>query len=309
MSVQGINTNEYSKLRSYYKYYIDSYNAIYRLKTEKEDEINSIYEMIKTELIDSKRHYVQSIIKGVLNVIPYNNRYTKSYLKLAKLIYDNNEVKEVNNIKSISNFLFYKEYDILLDKTDDFKEIELNYRDIHSENSIYRAIMTNDLGKFIYFTEREEFDEDQKLKSHLYPFSKKGYSLLELCCYHGAVDCFKLLRSKFEPKITDLCLQLSFLGGNQEIMSECLKYRKPNCKCMEYAKPYDKCMEYAIISHNIDFVTFLMNEYKIENNLLLCGKYDNLESFLVYFDQTNDFNECFIHSTMFNIPSFSEYFF
>ena len=33
--------------------------------------------------------------------IPYNNRYTKSYLSLAKI------VKEVDKIKDISSFLFY----------------------------------------------------------------------------------------------------------------------------------------------------------------------------------------------------------
>ena len=60
-------------------------------------------------------------------------------------------------------------------------------------------------------------------------------------------------------------------------MSECLKYQKPN----------EKCMEYAIISHNIDFVTFLMNEYNEEIALECCGDNNNLEAFLVYFDQTN----------------------
>ena len=282
MTVLGINTNEYSKLRSDYKYYIDSCNAIYRLNTEKDGEINSIYNLIKTELIDSKKHYVQTIIRNVLNAIPYNNRYTKSYLKLAKLIYDNNEVKGVNNID-----------------TDGFKERELNYIDIHSENSIYKAIMNNDIENLICFIEREEFDQDQKLISTLYPYSQDGYSLLELCCYHGAVDCFKILRTDCDSEITQKCLELSFLGENKEIMSECLKYQKPNCNCMEY----------AIISHNIDFVTFLMNEYNLKIDLGACGFYNNLESFLVYFDHINNFNECFIHSTMFNIPSFSEYFF
>ncbi|EAY21722.1 hypothetical protein TVAG_237480 [Trichomonas vaginalis G3] len=145
--------------------------------------------------------------------------------------------------------------------------------------------MYDDKGKFIFFTERDEFNEDQKLQSSLYPYIGEGYFLflfgyllLELCCYYGAVDCFKLLRTKFNSKITETCLELSFLGGNPEIMSECFKNLKTD----------EKCMEYAIISHNIDFVTFLMNEYSLEIDLLNCGIYKNLESFLVYFDQTND---------------------
>ncbi|EAX96681.1 hypothetical protein TVAG_489640 [Trichomonas vaginalis G3] len=131
--------------------------------------------------------------------------------------------------------------------------------DIHTENTIYRAIMHNDLEKFILFTERGEFDKDQKLESHLYPPFHRPFSLLELCCYHGAADCFKLLRTKFSSEITLTCLQFSFLGGNPEIMSECLKYQTPDYKCMEY----------AIVSHNIDFVTFLMNEYNIAIYLIL----------------------------------------
>ncbi|EAX97348.1 hypothetical protein TVAG_293530 [Trichomonas vaginalis G3] len=167
---------------------------------------------------------------------------------------------------------------------------------IHTEDSIDRAIMNNDLESFIAFTERDEFDEDQTLGSDLYP--SRRLSLLELCCYHGAVDCFKFLRTEFDSKITQTCLHFSFLGGNPEIMSECLKHHKPD----------EKCMKYAIISHNIDFVTFLMNEYKMKIDSYYCGMYNNLETLFVYFDQTNDINICFIISTRFDIPSLCEYF-
>ncbi|EAX87679.1 hypothetical protein TVAG_231460 [Trichomonas vaginalis G3] len=85
--------------------------------------------------------------------------------------------------------------------------------------------MCNDLGRFIAFTEIDRFDKDQILKSRLYPNPKEEFSFLELCCYHGAVDCFKLLRTKFNLEITQKCLELSFLRGNSEIMSECLKHK------------------------------------------------------------------------------------
>ncbi|EAY16273.1 hypothetical protein TVAG_423260 [Trichomonas vaginalis G3] len=298
MSGQDIHPNKYSELRSKYKYYIDSYVALYQLKTEKEEEINKIYKMIKTSLIDSNGYPPKRIMKDILNIIPYNNRYTKSYLLLAKLVSDDYHVNEINKVELISNFMFYKEYGIKLNKSDNFETINSKNLYIHTEDTIYRAIMNNDLERFITFTEREELDENQKLKCDLYPYSYYGYSLLELCCYHGAVDCFKLLRTKFKSEITPTCLKLSFLGRNPEIMSECLKYQKPN----EY------CMGYAIISHNIDFVTFLMNEYNREIDLEDCEIYNNLESFLVYFDQTNDINECFLYSPIFNIPSLCEYF-
>ncbi|EAY15284.1 hypothetical protein TVAG_394270 [Trichomonas vaginalis G3] len=296
MSDQDIHPNKYSELRSTYKYYIDLYTALYQLKTEKEEKLNSIYKMIKTEMIDSKKHPPRNILRDILNIIPFNNRYTKSYLYLAKRVYDDYPMKQVNNIHDVSNFIFYKEYGIEL-----YEIRILNYGniDIHTENTIYKAFMDNDLKRFIYFTGRDDFDKNQKLESDLYPFSKE-LSLLELCCYYGAVDCFKLLRTKFNSEITSQCLEFSFLGGNPEIMNECLKYQKPNLECMMY----------AIISHNIDFVTFLMNEYNFELSIFrnIFGEYNNLESFLVYFDQTNDIDECFLYSTEFNISSLCEYF-
>ena len=94
---QDVHPNKYNKLRSIYKYYIDSYLALYQLKTEKEEELKSIYKMIKTELIDSKNYLPARVIRDILNIIPYNNRYAKSYLSLAKLISDEYHIEEVNN--------------------------------------------------------------------------------------------------------------------------------------------------------------------------------------------------------------------
>ena len=125
--------------------------------------------MIKTELIDSKKYPPKNIIRDILKIIPYKNGYTKSYLYLAKLISDEYHVKEVNNVEFISNFLFYKEYGIKLDKSDDFEEIKLEDLAILSENTIYRAIMNNNVELFIVLIERDDFDEYQELKNSLYP--------------------------------------------------------------------------------------------------------------------------------------------
>ncbi|EAY07703.1 hypothetical protein TVAG_117840 [Trichomonas vaginalis G3] len=194
MSGQDVDANKFIEWRSKYKYYIDSYLALYQLKTEIEEELKSIHKMIKTELIDSKKFLPANVVKDILNIIPYNNRYTKSYLFLAKLISDDYHVTEVSNVAIVPNFLLYKEYGIKLDKSANFKEIKTDNLDIHTENSIFKAIMYNDKEKFISFTEREGLDENQKLVSNLYPDSDERYSLLELCCYHGAADCFKFLR-------------------------------------------------------------------------------------------------------------------
>ncbi|EAY19506.1 hypothetical protein TVAG_136370 [Trichomonas vaginalis G3] len=122
MSEKDIHPNNFSELRSICKHYIDSYNALYQLKTEREEELKDIYKQIKTELIDSKKYSSKKIIEDILFIIPFNNRYTKSYLSLVKLISDDYHVEEVNHVECISNFLFYKEYGIKLDKSDDFEK-------------------------------------------------------------------------------------------------------------------------------------------------------------------------------------------
>ncbi|EAY18309.1 ankyrin repeat protein, putative [Trichomonas vaginalis G3] len=156
--------------------------------------------------------------------------------------------------------------------------------------------MKDDRSSLIVFIKDDDgFDTHQMMDSDYYP---DGYlSLLELCCYHGAVDCFKIFRTKFNFKITKRCLELAFIGGNPDIMSECLKVNKP----------YKRCMKYAIASHNIDFVCYLMNEHNIDIDLKYCCKFNNLQAFLVYLDQTNNINDCFIYSPMFNMPSLCEY--
>ena len=136
-------------------------------------------------------------------------------------------------------------------------------------------------------SEEDQFSHTDSINFNDFPCVKRYLTPLETCCYYGSVNCFKFLRTKFSAEITELCLQLSFLGGNPDIMSECLKYHKPD----------KKCMQYAIMSHNIDFVTFLMNEHEIPIDVDYCIRYDNIQAFLIHYDQTNDI-EGFIVKTI-----------
>ncbi|EAX97848.1 hypothetical protein TVAG_435950 [Trichomonas vaginalis G3] len=154
--------------------------------------------------------------------------------------------------------------------------------------------MKDDKESFIAFTETSGFDLFQRLSLELYP---NYLNLIELCCYHGAVNCFKFLRTKYNFPITEKCLQYSFLSGNPEIMSECMKVMKPD----------DSCMRYAIISHNIDFICFLMNEHNIKISLESCCEFKNLQAFLVCLDQCFNIGCLFPYSASFNIPSLCRY--
>ncbi|EAY05190.1 ankyrin repeat protein, putative [Trichomonas vaginalis G3] len=157
--------------------------------------------------------------------------------------------------------------------------------------------MDDDKDSFIVFIESESFDKTQKLKHDFYPESSEGYSFLELCCYHGAVDCFKLLRTKFNSEITPQCLQFSFLSGKPDILNECLKFQEPD----------QECMRYAIISFNVDFITFLNREYELEIDLDTCRLWKNYQAFFIYLDVSNDIENCFPYTPCFGTSIF-EYF-
>ena len=296
--------NYYDGLFPKYKDYIDTFNALYQLKSNDENEINKIYQMIKTNLIDTSLFTPSKIIYKISMIIQFNNCFLQSYWKIIKRIYDEFHPNQIDNIPTHISYFFYKEYGVILRDVEKIDFESSFYRKdfslfVHEDKTIYSAIMNDDKEHFIVFINEEGFDQNQTINNDFYPSLIKELSLLELCCYHGAVDCFKILRSKFKSEITQKCLELSFLGGKPDIISECLKYQEPK---MTF------CMKYAIVSHNIDFVSFLMNEHYEFINLIDCGKYNNLQAFFIYLDQTENINESFVYSPYFEIPSLIEYF-
>ncbi|EAX98453.1 hypothetical protein TVAG_413490 [Trichomonas vaginalis G3] len=154
-------------------------------------------------------------------------------------------------------------------------------------NSLYGAIINDDVKLFITFTERDGFDPNAvkilKLETDYfdimyYDNNQMSFSLLEFCCFHGAVNCFKFLRTEYQSKITIRCLEYSFLSGVPDILNECLKYQNPS----------NECMKYAIISHNIDFVAFLANEFMLPIDPELCFKYNNILALAIHIDCKHD---------------------
>ncbi|EAY20620.1 hypothetical protein TVAG_163160 [Trichomonas vaginalis G3] len=273
---------KYNDLMESYKNYINISDAIYKLGTFNENERNKVYnESELNQIIDSIGIPPSQFFKMIENAMKYNNRYFSSYLLLLRKL---SKVSDLKKEDILTNY--EQEYDLLFDK---------------SKNTILKVIMNDDLSSFIFWVEHDEFDEAQKINSNLL-FPSQQLDLIQLCCYYGSVDCFKLLLTKYDTYISQDCLSFSFLGGNPDIMYQCLKVQYPD----EY------CMRNAIASHNIDFITFLMNEYKQRINLITCAEFNNLHAFFVYLDQNKqnkeDVDTCFVASSLFNIPSLCEYF-
>ncbi|EAY23235.1 ankyrin repeat protein, putative [Trichomonas vaginalis G3] len=287
-----VDIDFYNQMMELCQDYVECTTSLYKLHSLDDDRIDEIYNLIKANLIDSKILSPHKLINIICEVYKYNNRYIRSYFKILKKIFDDYKINPISVLNRLNLYLYCKEYGIRIHES--FKSKES--LDIHEENTIYKAIMDDDKDSFVVFTEREQFDENQKLENSLYPV--KTNSLLELCCYHGAVNCFKILMTKFTLEITNLCLHYSFLSGNPEIMNECLKYVTPD----------QKCMKYAIISHNLDFITFLMNKYNLKIDPEDCRQNNNIQAFFVYVNEYNDLNKCFPHCSAFQIKSLFEYF-
>lgn len=260
-----------------------------------ENEIKAIYEMIKCKLIETNTVSATEILTEIIYASKYNNQYLKTYWVLFKMIFEEYQIKFKFD-SDVFKYFVIQEYKVNDQNIDTSNGYSL---DVHERDTIYRAIMEDDIESFKSFTTRDEFDINQKLESKLYPKSKNGLSFLELCCYHGSINCFRFLRSEFKSKITPESLQLSFLGKNDDILKECLNTILPT----------QKCMKYAIISHNVELVYSLVKDYKLNIAVEDCCKYNNVAAFFLYlWNQNYPVPIWFAYSVYFNIAGLWEYF-
>lgn len=238
--------------------FVNVYNKLYRLKTFADEEIQEFYQEIKTKLLEAKNGSPDQILLSISYAVSFNLRYYKQYKAFFKMIYDEYHPSWFNlsipyflwcDLTDEHGFSLSEKYRNAIERQSKF---EYSFEFLE-ESTIYRAILNDDIESFISFTERDDFNPNKRIKTNLYPMHWFDLSYLELCCYHGSVNCFKFFTTKFNYELTNVCLEYSFLGRNPDIMSECLKHLKPT-----YA-----CMDYSIVAHNIDFVSFLMNEYRV----------------------------------------------
>lgn len=279
MSSQACATNA-NEILMILKGYNDSVRHLYHLQSNFSDELyqefKEIFKMIQQNLLETKTLYLREIFNILNPKQPYILRNLEFYSCLS------------------CHFAWnYKDKDT-------FKSRDCDYRKILNNDPVFMAIVYHDKNSFDSLTKSDNFDKNQRYNSIIQADKQISISLLELCCVSGSLDCFNILRTRFNSEITQLCLQLSFFGGNKEIITECLKVHKPD----------DECMTNAIISHDMELFKMLFNEYKMQPKLEDFSNYHNLEAFLYYFDQSKskDANKFFILSLGFNIPSLCQYF-
>ncbi|EAY08861.1 hypothetical protein TVAG_050960 [Trichomonas vaginalis G3] len=238
MLVTAKSTKQYDELMTQYKDYIDTIDSLYKLNTNEEEKISDIYSKIKANLIETNIITPSRVIKIISNACCYNSRFKQSYISLAIKFFNEYHPTSIVKVPIYFDYFVFKEHGIIFSEKNKYKI------STYKESELYKAIIEDDAKLMSSIIDNEGFDSRKFIKSILNPNPLLPGFLFELVCYHGAVNCFKLLITKYHPRISQFCLEYSFRSGIPDIMNECLKYQTPDYRYMMH----------AVKSHNIDFI-------------------------------------------------------
>ena len=216
MTDEKIIHKRYDDIINRFEDYSSTINELYMLKTDDEEEIQKLFEKIKTKLIETNIFTASQIINEISIIIQFRNRYLKSYFSLFKVLYD--EYKPREEIPAIFVYLLYKDSNNLISthcekEFTQFEEEKVSF-EVHEKGSVFRSIMDDDLQSLKTYMDNQGFETKIKLRSSLYPYTFNGISRIELSCYYGSLLCFNLLKTKYNMRVTNTCLSFSFLSGN-----------------------------------------------------------------------------------------------
>ncbi|EAX89618.1 hypothetical protein TVAG_256980 [Trichomonas vaginalis G3] len=125
-----------------------------------------------------------------------------------------------------------------------------------TESSIEFIVMHDQIDKFKEYLTQNSISGDIFLEIPNFwynAYHDDGYyaelSLIEACAYFGSVNIFYFLISNQISKITEWCLSYSVIGGNQDIINECLKENKMDIDCLRS----------IIRSHNHELLEYVLD--------------------------------------------------
>ncbi|EAX95794.1 ankyrin repeat protein, putative [Trichomonas vaginalis G3] len=207
----------------YYKQYADFIEAFEKLFHIKSNEpIEDMCNIITNTLISKYQLSIKHLTMLIHAAIRYNYASGESYVKILEHIAPNGKKIPEIEFETESSI----KYIVMHDQIDKFKEYLI--QNSISDNYVFLEIPN--LGK--------------------YDFSNFGkLSLIEICAYFGSVNIFYFLILNQINKITEKCLSYSVIGGNQDIINECLKENKMDIDCF-------RCI---IRTHNHDLLKYVFD--------------------------------------------------
>ncbi|EAY21596.1 hypothetical protein TVAG_013610 [Trichomonas vaginalis G3] len=264
---------------------IDIFDKLFIIKEENISEIEKLIKDVEQILFKKYKFTVKDVINAIDTAFFIRKKYLKLYWTILNLVIDkfhtdnisdyiyelvSDEFKELYRTKF--EFLEYKSYDQI-------------FHDNLPKSNIDLSILNDDLESLRSFIPPS--DNEELMKTHL----------LEDCCFYGSVNCFYFILQNTNALINRRCLEKSFIGGNNDIINECLKYEKPT----------EICMANAIGSHIIENVLFLENKYGLKVDSDTASSNYNLHAFIIAIDRNIGTSKCISSCLASGIPSLSEF--
>lgn len=217
----------------------------YLFNLSNEDVLNfdTIFEKIRNIFIEKYEMEPANVLKLLYDANVFNNHAGELYWMLCKLLLKEYPISiyKLRVFRGIlcDNFneLFNK---VIVNKSkylaQDSDTIPREFKRLQKEE-LHRIVMNDDIVNFKEYILEHNFDSKKQYKLN---DNYTSVSLLEECAYFGSPSIFYFLLYNCNCKITDICLELSFIGGNDDIINECCNVLSVN----------DRCLENAIRSHN-----------------------------------------------------------
>lgn len=290
----------YERFVEKYSFYEEIVDHIDNVKSHEPNVLVSfLLEKIEKNMIDTNMIYML-----IAEYCDTHIAYIREYWDIFDKIYQHSKIKpRFLNEKRIINCLFAKKYNSKIscenwnDHKYDFVDSQnkciieeisldeiLNY---YESNPIMRGIIHDDIKSFKDIVDSyPNFDFNQMI------FKK---SLIQNCCFCGAVECFKFLRSN-GVKITKRCLDSSITSQNKTIINECLQYQTPN----------KRTMKKVLKTHNFEMALSFEQMYNCTIDIGLAAEIHNLQLFLYKMFQYQKYDSVILKSYHFIIPGLVE---
>lgn len=204
-----------SKYLQKYEQFIEVFERLFHIKLS--DPIEEVFNSIQSILISKYKLHKSDLIFSLIQAIQFNYRSIQSYIKIINLILSELSLSG-SDIKIIIDDA--EAFNLSIDKTTDGIYQISPYKFFPTEDDLHYIIMYDQIDKFKEYAAQQSL-EDIELYSVYFRFSP-----IEASCYYGSVNIFNFIRSNLKQEITQSCLEYSFIGGNTDIINECLNSKK-----------------------------------------------------------------------------------
>ncbi|EAY11761.1 ankyrin repeat protein, putative [Trichomonas vaginalis G3] len=239
-----------SKYIKQYEEYIETYERLFHIKSN--ESIEDTMNMITNVLISKYQIRIPDLILSLMTAIQYNSRSIDIYVKIINQIlskYTNTEVK-TTNFDDLINYTLLT----LIKNENKIYQFEYDKDEYPKEDDVHYFIMNDQIDNFKeYLTQNSLEDIDE----FLFNDEIGSLSALKACRYFGSVNIFNFLIKCCGNTITQECLELASIGGNIDIINECLKENQID----------EFCFLSIIASHNNKFLEFVFERdlYKFDD--------------------------------------------